>query len=82
MSSDRDHPSASAYNKFDTKTLMGNWQEELALKATTGVPRVQVGITVRLVSLRCGWVSSSAVAAAPTTSVVHSLVTVCVRQPQ
>ena len=47
-----EHPSASAFNKFDTKCLMGNWREELALKASTGVSRVQVRSTVRLISVQ------------------------------
>ena len=42
MPLDEEHPSGSAFNKFDTKTLMGNWVEENALKAATGVSRVQV----------------------------------------
>jgi hypothetical protein len=42
MPLDEEHPSDSAFNKFDTKTLMGNWVEENALKAATGVSRVQV----------------------------------------
>lgn len=41
MPLDEEHPSGSAFNKFDTKTLMGNWVEEKALKAATGVSRVQ-----------------------------------------
>jgi|AntAceMinimDraft_5_1070358.scaffolds.fasta_scaffold166906_1 hypothetical protein len=44
---DRDHP-FSGYNKKDIHTaLVGNWVEERALKADTGIFRYQVRTPIR-----------------------------------